>query len=107
MLSLISIFPLLFPEVVPCKSYSFENWPTHFVQFNPKESVGVGYSPRAAGSSAKVYDQRKSSIAKKLATARREREGGKFKKLKTKWVSATEFFKNNHISGSESANIAR
>ena len=82
-------------------------WPLHFVQYDPKESVGVNYSPCVVNSSSKVQDQRKSSIAKKLATARREREGGKFKKLKTKWVSATEFFKNNNCSTSESTNPSR
>lgn len=39
--------------------------------------------------------------ARKIATAKREREHGKFKKAKTKWVSVTELFKT-HPHGNSS-----
>ena len=41
---------------------------------------------------ARSLVKRQSCIAKKVASSKRERVGGKFKRCMTKWVSATDFF---------------
>lgn len=44
--------------------------------------------------------------ARQIATARRERENGKFKKARTKWVSVTELFKNGAGSSSSQDSLS-
>lgn len=56
-----------------------------FFSMNPTETC------RAQAPSS--VEGKKGCLAKKVATAKREREGGKFKRVQTKWVTATDFFK--------------
>lgn len=62
-------------------------------QLIPLQPLSYPFVPSSASSSEmKLCTKRKSCWAKKLASSRRERVGGKFKRCATKWVPATDFF---------------
>mmetsp|Transcript_3218 Transcript_3218/g.4859 ORF Transcript_3218/g.4859 Transcript_3218/m.4859 type:complete len:175 (+) Transcript_3218:1798-2322(+) len=48
--------------------------------------------------------KRQSCVAKKIASSRRDRIGGQFKKCKTKWISATDFFLEKSLPSSSLSN---
>mmetsp|Transcript_1052 Transcript_1052/g.1383 ORF Transcript_1052/g.1383 Transcript_1052/m.1383 type:complete len:171 (-) Transcript_1052:2940-3452(-) len=62
----------------------------HFTPLQPVNLPGNLYSLNEL---TKSLVKKKPCIAKKVASAKRERVGGKFKQCTTKWVSATDFLK--------------
>mmetsp|Transcript_6088 Transcript_6088/g.8503 ORF Transcript_6088/g.8503 Transcript_6088/m.8503 type:complete len:213 (-) Transcript_6088:52-690(-) len=94
------------PKQVVLQQFNFsaDRWPMHVVQLSGSNSTATLFAtaplppPVLKNDSMPLMEVKKGSYAKKEATARREREGGKFKRVKTKWVAATDFFKDKTSS---------
>ena len=104
----------LVPRHVVLQQINFcaDKWPMHLVQLTGSNMSTTLFATSPPSpplfpkfDSIPLIEARKGSVAKKEATARREREGGKFKRLKTKWIVATDFFKPSKDETSTNSNL--